>query len=99
MLALGAQHDRANLRCPVEAFQHIGDLADHVGVDEVVGSTPHFDRCDDARLRDANMLVACHVRFPALLFRRIALHASLRGGRDGGNGHGTARSRRRFDPL
>src|SRR4051812_20828105 len=85
MLALGAQHDCPDLRRAVEPFERIGDLAHHVGIDEIVWSPPDLDRRDDAGLRDADMLVGCHVAFPALLFRRVALHVSLWAARPGDN--------------
>src|SRR5689334_10684422 len=64
MLALGAQHDRAHLRRAVPHLEHIGDLGDHVGVDEVVRSAPDLDRADDTGLFDADVLVTRHGSLP-----------------------------------
>src|SRR5271165_3117315 len=64
VLAFGAQHDGAHLRRAVVSLQHIGDFRHHVGIDEVVRPAPDLDRGHDAGLRDADMLVACHVPRP-----------------------------------
>ena len=57
MLALGAQHDRADVRGAVIDFQRVGDLRHHVGVDEIVRAAPHLDRCDVAGHIDGDVFI------------------------------------------
>src|SRR5579863_6639851 len=64
MFAFGAQHDGTHLRRPIVPLEHIGDLAHHVGVDEVVRTAPDLDGGHHAGLRDADMLVTCHGSLP-----------------------------------